>query len=101
MIPLTLYSWNPRAMCKQRKYHALSTEGIGISWMVGGSVRLKRLTLHFLGGGGGGVLENNPIHRGSMVMNNLEHRTTLQGTWTGKWVFLCVWGVGGGSGGVG
>ena len=100
MIPLTLYSWNPRAMCKQRKYHALSTEGIGISWMVGGSVRLKRLTLHF-SGGGGGVLENNPIHGGSMVMNNLEHRTTLQGTWTGKWVFLCVWGVGGGSGGVG
>ena len=52
MIPLTLYSWNPRAMCKQRKYHAVSTEGIGISWMVGGSVRLKRLTLHFSGGWG-------------------------------------------------
>ena len=52
MIPLTLYSWNPRAMCKHRKYHALSTEGIGISWMVGGYVRLKRLTLHFSGGVG-------------------------------------------------
>ena len=50
--------------------HTPPTEGIGISWGVGGSIRPKNLKkcmkLNWNFQRGGGVLEKNPFHGGGM-----------------------------------
>ena len=59
-------------MCRSRKYPCSPTEGIGIYWGVGGSVRPENLKkcvkalLEFLEGWGGGGLRKNPFRGGGM-----------------------------------
>ena len=59
--------------------HTPPTEGIGISWGVGGSVRPKnlkkcmKLNWNFQRGGGGGVLEKNPSIGEVWIFSGITH----------------------------
>ena len=66
-------------LCSSRNIHTPPTEGIGISWGVGGSVRPKnlkkcmKLNWNFQRGGGGGVLEKIPSVGEVWIFSGITH----------------------------